>query len=67
MQELLLSAVDCTRLVMLGAGKYIPLTYFSPVPSPIQVQITIAKLKRYKSLGIDQILAALIQAGGETL
>jgi hypothetical protein len=31
------------------------------------VQIAIGKLKSYKSLGTDQILAELIKAGGETL
>jgi hypothetical protein len=34
-----------------------------PECSSFQVEITIEKLKRYKSLGIDQILAELIQAG----
>jgi hypothetical protein len=36
-------------------------------PSPFEVEIAIAKLKRYKSPGSDQIPAELIQAGGETL
>jgi hypothetical protein len=31
------------------------------------VEIAIEKLKRYKSLGTDQIPAKLIKAGGETL
>jgi hypothetical protein len=35
--------------------------------SPFEVEITIAKSKKYKSPGSDQILAELIQAGGETL
>jgi hypothetical protein len=35
--------------------------------SHFDVEIAIAKLKNYKSSGIDQIPAALIQAGGETL
>jgi hypothetical protein len=34
-------------------------------PSPFEVEIAIAKLKRYKSPGCDEILAELIQAGGE--
>jgi hypothetical protein len=38
-----------------------------PDPSPFVVEIAIAKLKRYKSPGSDQILAELIQAGDETL
>jgi hypothetical protein len=38
-----------------------------PDPSPFEVEIAIAKLKRYKSPGSDQILAKLIQTGGEIL
>jgi hypothetical protein len=39
------------------------------VPSPchIEVETAIAKLKKYKSPGSDQIPAGIIQAGGETL
>jgi hypothetical protein len=33
----------------------------------LEVEIGIAKLKKYKSSGSDQILAELIQAEGETL
>jgi hypothetical protein len=38
-----------------------------PEPSLIEVEITIWKLKSYKSPGTDQIPAELIKAGGETL
>jgi hypothetical protein len=38
-----------------------------PDPSPFEVEIAIAKLKKYKSPGSDQISAELIQAGGEIL
>jgi hypothetical protein len=38
-----------------------------PGPSPLEVEIAIAKLKKPKSPGSDQIPAELIQAGGETL
>jgi hypothetical protein len=38
-----------------------------PGPSVLEVEITIAKLKKYKLPGIDQIPAELIQAGGEML
>jgi hypothetical protein len=38
-----------------------------PGPSPFEVQIAIAKLKKYISPGSDQIPAQLIQAGGELL
>jgi hypothetical protein len=36
-------------------------------PSSFGVEIAIAKLKKHKSPGSDQIRAELIQAGGETL
>jgi hypothetical protein len=36
-------------------------------PSHLEVEIAVAKLKKYKSPGSDQILAELIQAGGKTL
>jgi hypothetical protein len=38
-----------------------------PGPNHLEVEISIAKLKKYKSPGSDQILAELIQAGGEIL
>jgi hypothetical protein len=38
-----------------------------PEPTSSQVAIAIEKLKRYKSPGIDQIPAEMIQAGGNTL
>jgi hypothetical protein len=38
-----------------------------PGPSRLEVQIAIAKLKKYKLPGSDQIPAELIQAGGEIL
>jgi hypothetical protein len=38
-----------------------------PCPSHLEIQISVAKLKEYKSPGSDQILAELIQAGGESL
>jgi hypothetical protein len=38
-----------------------------PGPSCLEVEIAIAKLKKYKSPDSDQILAEPIQAGGEML
>jgi hypothetical protein len=38
-----------------------------PGPSRLQVEISVAQLKKYKSPGSDQIPAELIQAGGEIL
>jgi hypothetical protein len=40
---------------------------FVPEPSAYEVEVVIGKLKSYKSLGVHQIPAELIQAGGETL
>jgi hypothetical protein len=36
-------------------------------PNHLEAEISIAKLKKYKSPGSDQIPAELIQAGGEIL
>jgi hypothetical protein len=38
-----------------------------PGPSRLEIEIAIAKLKKYKSPGSDHIPAELIQAGGEIL
>jgi hypothetical protein len=38
-----------------------------PGPSRLEVEIVIAKLKKYKSPGSEQIPAKLIQAGGMLL
>jgi hypothetical protein len=38
-----------------------------PGPSRLEDEIAVAKLKKYKSPGSDQILAELIQAGGKML
>jgi hypothetical protein len=38
-----------------------------PSSSHLEVEIAVAKLKKYKLPGNDQIPAELIQAGGETL
>jgi hypothetical protein len=38
-----------------------------PKPSPFEVEFAITTVKRCKSPGTDQILAELIQAGGEAL
>jgi hypothetical protein len=40
---------------------------FVPEPSASGAEVAIGKLKRYKSPGVDQIPAEVIQAGGETL
>jgi hypothetical protein len=38
-----------------------------PEPGPYELEITIEKLKKYKSSGTDQILAELTQEGSDTL
>jgi hypothetical protein len=38
-----------------------------PGPSVLEVEIAIAKLRKYKSRGSDRIPGELIQAGGEIL
>jgi hypothetical protein len=38
-----------------------------PGPSPLEVEINIAKLKKYKSPSSDQIPTELFQAGDKTL
>jgi hypothetical protein len=40
---------------------------FVPEPSASEVEAAIGKPERYKSPGVDQIPAQLIQAGGQTL
>jgi hypothetical protein len=40
---------------------------FVPEPVVSEVEVAVGKLKRYKSPGVDQIPAELIQEGGETL
>jgi hypothetical protein len=36
-------------------------------PSPFKTETATAKLKRYKTLGTNQILEEVIQGGGKTL
>jgi hypothetical protein len=38
-----------------------------PGPSHVEIEVSIAKLKKYESPGSDQIPAELYPAGGETL
>jgi hypothetical protein len=40
---------------------------FVQEPNASEVAVAVGKLKRCKSLGVDQIPAELIQTGGETL
>jgi hypothetical protein len=66
MEELLLSATECTQ----GDVWHIEIDTPEPLvpePYPSKVKIAIAKLKMYKLPGIHQIPAELFQAGGERL
>jgi hypothetical protein len=45
----------------------VPAEPLVPYPSPFEVEIAVAKFKKYKSPGSDQIPAELVQAGDETL
>jgi hypothetical protein len=56
----------CQLLNVHGAGG-VRQTEMHTQPSASEVEVATGKLKRYKSPGVDQIPAELIQAGGETL
>jgi hypothetical protein len=66
-EELLLSATECTGGRCIRQTEIHTAEPFVPEPSAAEVEITIRKLKRYKVPGSDQIPAELIQAGGEIL
>jgi hypothetical protein len=53
--------------MMLGRWIYIQLSHWCQNLNLAAMEIAIVKLKRYKSLGTDQILAKQIRIGGETL
>jgi hypothetical protein len=55
------SASDVRQIETLTADPLVP------DPRPFQVEITIAKLKNYKSPGSDHIPTELIRAGGKVL
>jgi hypothetical protein len=70
MEELLLSAVQLLNVcgvIDVRQTEMHTAELLVPEPSSFEVKIAIEKLTRYKSPGIDQILAQLIQTGGNTL
>jgi hypothetical protein len=67
MDELLFSSTECIQGQRVRQIEIYTTEPLIPDSSPFQVEIAIAKFKRYKSPGSDQILAELIQAGGKTL
>jgi hypothetical protein len=54
-------AGDVRQIEMLTAEPFVP------EPGVSEVEVAVGKLKRYKSPGVDQIPAELIQAEGEAL
>jgi len=54
-------------LMMVGREKCPTVEPFVPECSSLKVEIGVEKLKRYKLPHIDEILAELIQTGGNTL
>jgi hypothetical protein len=67
MKELRLSAAECAWCNDVRQTKMQTDEPLVPEPSPFVAEITTEKLKRYKPPGTDQILALLIQAGGNIL
>jgi hypothetical protein len=67
LEELLLSAFDLNGAGGVRQTEMQTAEAFVPQPSASEVEVAIGKLKRYKSPGVDQIPAELIQAGRETL
>jgi hypothetical protein len=66
-EEFLLSVINIDRVSDVRHIEINRSELLVPDPSPFEAEIAIAKLERYKLQGSDQILAELIQAGGETL
>jgi hypothetical protein len=64
--ELFLPAVECIGDEWCYTEIYTA-EPFMPEPNASEVEVAVRKLKCYKSPGVDQIPAELIQAGGETL
>jgi len=67
MEEPLLSAVQCSVHGVSDVRKTNTAEPLVPEPSAFEVEMATEKLKRHKSLGIDQIRAELIKAGGRTI
>jgi hypothetical protein len=67
MEELLFLVIDVHNVSDVRQIKVHTAESLVPGPSHLEVKIAIAELKKYKLSGSDQILAELIQAGGESL
>jgi hypothetical protein len=66
-EELFLPAVECTWEGGVRQGEKQTAKPFVSEPSASEAEVAIGKLKRYKSPGVDQIPAEMIQAGGEIM
>jgi hypothetical protein len=65
--ELLLSVIDVHNVSDVRQIEVHTAEPLVPGPSRLEDENSVAKLKRYKSPGSDQIPAELIQAGGKIL
>jgi sorting nexin-29 len=66
-EELLLSAIECTGAGGINQTEMHTGELFVPAPSAAEFEVAIRELKTYKSSSSDQIPAELIQAGGGVL
>ena len=67
MEEPFLSAIKCTWVHDVRQTEIHIAEPIVPQPSAFEVEMTVEKIKRHKSHGIDQIPAEMIKAGGRTL
>jgi hypothetical protein len=67
MEELLLSATECTGAEGVRQTEMHTAEPFVPEPSGCEVEVAVGKLKSCKLPGVEQVPAELIQGGGETL
>jgi hypothetical protein len=66
-EELLLSVIEFCNVSDVRQIEIHTAEALVPAPNHLEVEISIAKLKKYKSPGSDQIPSELYQAGGEIL
>jgi hypothetical protein len=66
-EELFLSAIECTGLGGFRQTEIHTAEPFMPGPSAAEFVVAIRKMKSYKAPGSDQIPLEMIQAGGEKL
>ena len=67
MEELFLTVIQCAWVKDVGQAEIQTAEPLVPEPSAFEVELAIGTLKSHKSLGIDEIPAELIKAGGGTI